>query len=175
MMERFAKADGPEKPERAAKVFLLSPEPDADVSEAVACVDKALTFEHVEARIGWFELSKGLAEHRAGRFASALDWLAKARRHCGDITFGDPRCPEATILAVTAMSHHHLGHVDEAQESLAEATQLSDGLPHPGVTDLGVGPENWAVLQVLLREARVLITPQAPASGAGATRPAAAR
>jgi tetratricopeptide (TPR) repeat protein len=180
---RFANDGTAESPEHAGKMFLLAPPDGADLTDALTCIDRALTFDHSESRIGWFELSKGLAEYRAGRFAAALQWLDKARYHCGDIVYGDPRYPEGTTLALTAMAHHRLGHAAEARESLDQAARLTNQLPKPGETDLGNGAHNWVVLQIILREARGVVGAQpagappvgAPAgAGIPATRPATA-
>jgi hypothetical protein len=104
-----------------------------------------------------------MAEYRAGRWQSALDWLARFREHAARITYGDPRYPAGTGLALAAMAHHRLGQADEARRCLDEARRLSEQLPKPGEADLGEGPDNWLVFQIYLREAAGVVDP-APAT-----------
>jgi hypothetical protein len=100
-----------------------------------------------------------------------LDWLAKFREHATRITYGDPRYPAGTGLALAAMAHHRLGQAGEARRCLDEAERLSQQCPQPGRADLGTGPDNWHGFQIFPREAAGLIDPRAaPAQPTNPTR-----
>ena len=158
MLRRFADTDNPEAAERTAKAYLLGPPGGgADVGRAVALADRSLAFPHAESRVGWFELTKAMAEYRAGRWQSALDRLAKFREHAARINYGDPRYPVGTGLALAAMACHRLGQHEQARRHLGESARLMEACPKPGGADLGPGPDNWAVWAIFHREAAALI------------------
>jgi serine/threonine protein kinase/tetratricopeptide (TPR) repeat protein len=166
MIERFKDRDQPDPLERAAKAWLLSPPPAADVAAVMPLIDKALAAEHGETRIAWFELSKAIAEYRAGNHASCLDWIGRFWTHSGKISFGDRRYPEGTALALAAMAHRCLGQIEEANSNLEKSIALMNEAPKPGRDDLGYGPENWVVWDLFLREAKQQVgnAPNAPTS-----------
>jgi tetratricopeptide (TPR) repeat protein len=169
MMERYRDRTDPDPLERAAKVFLLSPPTGAGagatVAAAVGMTERALAANHPPDRIGWYELSKALALYRAGRLDACLKCLEQVKADVPNISYGDRRFPEGTALALAALAHHALRHADAARDSLADAERLNATIPQPGKSDLGPGPDNWVVFQILLRElreARAASGPTAP-------------
>lgn len=174
MLRRFADTDNHEVADRTAKAYLLSPHQGADFDQAVALADRALALNRDVTRVGWFELTKAMAEYRAGRYAETLDWLAKFRTHSSLITYGDRSYPEGTGLASAGMAHHRLGHLDEARRNLDESTRLMDQCPKLGEADLGPGPENRLVWEIFMREAHTLIgSPEATSASTFAGTPPA--
>ena len=145
--------------EWAAKVYLLAPPPGdgQGVATAMGLIDGNLATLRHESALAWADLTKALAEYRAGNFAACLEWLATFRSNAPKLTFGDRRNPEGTALALAAMGHHRLGRPEEARRYLAESERLIELCPRPGEKDLGPGPENRQVWEILLREARALL------------------
>jgi tetratricopeptide (TPR) repeat protein len=166
MMELYRDRSEPDPLERAAKIYLLSPPAGADAgataAAAVEMTERAMAANHPPDRIGWYELSNALALYRAGRLDACVKGLEKVKADVRNVSFGDRRYPEGTTLALSALAHHALGHAEAARQSLADAEELNKAMPQPGESDLGYGPDNWAVFQILLREARTTCGPAAP-------------
>ena len=97
----------------------------------------------------------------------ALDWLDRFRTHSAKINYGDRRYVEGAGLALAAMTRHRLGQPEQARQCLDESERLAGEAPQPGRADMGYGPENWMVWQVLHREAKGLIGGAAAPGGAG--------
>jgi tetratricopeptide (TPR) repeat protein len=151
-----------------ARAALLRPAERDDLKLAADLIDRALKDKDT-ARGRWRQLTKGLAEYRAGQYASAIDWLEKSRQ-------GPPETPadhlEAQALLVLALAHHRLGQKDRARELLAPAVKIIDEkLPKAGGV-LGETWPDWIITHALRREAEGLIAPaprrepvEAPPSG----------
>ena len=146
--------------EWAAKAYLLAPPPgdDKGVAAATGLIDANLATARHESALAWADLTKAMAEYRAGHFDACLEWLATFRSNSPKLVFGDRRNPEGTGLALAAMAHHRLGRAEEARRCLAESDRLLERCPRPGEADLGAGPENRQVWEIFLREARALVT-----------------
>ena len=105
-----------------------------------------------ERNTTWFRLLKGITEYRAGKHASAANWLTAALT---------PDLPHRTATAESflAMAQHRLGNREEAKKTLARAEDRVARLtPKPGVGDLAEGGiENWLICQTALREAQSVV------------------
>jgi hypothetical protein len=131
-------------------------------------VDRGLELARFEGWLAWVEFDKAVAEYRAGNFAACVEWLGRFRDSAATITLGDRRNLEGAALALAAMAHHRLGHEEQARQSLDEANRLMEQCPKVGEADLGEGPENRQVWEILLREARALLRPDpAPTAARG--------
>jgi ATP/maltotriose-dependent transcriptional regulator MalT len=117
-------------------------------------VDVVLASGANQAHLPWFRMLKGMAEYRQGHLESAIEWLDQALRSM-DVDFSASR---ATALLFLAMSHHRLGHAEQARGALTDARALMEhGFPKAGVDDLDVGPlEDWLICHVIRREAETL-------------------
>jgi tetratricopeptide (TPR) repeat protein len=157
MMRRFAGRGDSGVKERVGKTFLLSPPPDseADVAAARRLVDEALELPHADDVAPYTEMAKALAEYRAGRFEACLEWVGRSRDH--QAVFGDRRKLDGTCLALAAMAQHRLGRGREAVASLDASQRLLDESPEPGKADLGIGPNNREIWEIVLREARSVL------------------
>jgi tetratricopeptide (TPR) repeat protein len=120
-------------------------------------VDQALASNEDGSVLPWFALTKGLAEYRAGRFDSALQFLDKAQSLNGS-------APRATIDLIRAMAHHKLNDHQRAREFLEKAiARMDKELAKPGVEPLS-GAENWLICHVLRREAERVVGVKAAAA-----------
>jgi hypothetical protein len=91
-----------------------------------------------------------------------LKCLEQVKADIPRISYGDRRFPEGTALALEALAHPGLGNRDAARHSLTAADRLNGTMPRPGESDLGPGPDNWVVFQIVLREAHTTCGPTAP-------------
>jgi len=96
----------------------------------------------------WFNLCKGMALYRCGRYQESLGVLQRAR-----IPQRAARTPAAECFQ--AMAQWRLGMGDEARSTLNRAAQaIERSLAKPGVDDLARdGIEDWLVCQVARRQA----------------------
>ena len=128
MARRFGSAEHPDAQVRAAKALCLAPCADADAALTRDLSEKATSAPMGEDRVGWFRLTRALADYRAGDDAGCVRSLEQFWPEGKEINFGDRRYPKG------------------AARLLAEC-------PRPGKRDLGVGPDNWVVWAILHREA----------------------
>jgi eukaryotic-like serine/threonine-protein kinase len=153
MLRGFADTTEPHIAERTAKACLLMPGAIDDVDQVLALADRAVTGteEHVWYRC--FALTKGLAEYRAGRYASAVGWVQRSSPNPDG--FG----VDATSFSVLAMAYVQLGQRDEARFALSQAQAImnakkpdpADGRPYGGDW------HDWVHAQILSREAANLL------------------
>jgi tetratricopeptide (TPR) repeat protein len=157
MLARFGETDVATIGERTAKVCLLTPKPIGEMAKLQHLLDLALTSDDDGGVKGWFALSKGLAEYRAGHFDAALQFMDRAQSI-------EAKPGKATIDLIRGMAHYRLGNGERAREFLEKAIVQINELPKPGVEPIS-GPENWLICHVLRREAEQLIGKTAPAAG----------
>jgi serine/threonine protein kinase/WD40 repeat protein/tetratricopeptide (TPR) repeat protein len=77
MLKRFANTKDVMVMERTAKACLLCPEPPGDPALLTKLIDRALKAGTEHFYFKYFQATKGLAELRAGRYPSAIDWFRK--------------------------------------------------------------------------------------------------
>jgi len=164
MLELFGTTEDRAIADRVAKACLFVAESGIDLSKACALADRAVSGGDHEW-LYYFQVAKGLAEYRVGRFKEAADWLTKSVT----ATRGSQavHCFIEGALCL-AMAQHKLGNPDEAAKLLKEAVEtLEQKVPKPGHAEFGAGFHDWIICQTLRREAEALInrTPTtAPAS-----------
>ena len=144
MLLRFSETDAPEDGERVAKAHLAVAETGVTVNDLSALVDRAIKSGPSRFR-AWFEMTKAMAEYRAGRFESALV-------HCDQARDLDRVTGRATLDVLRAMAHARLGRAAEASRCLRRAEHPGGPNP-PSVHDC----EHFALYEILLKEARALI------------------
>jgi len=152
-VERFGNTTDPNTAERIAKDFLILPCSEPDLEIAAKMAENAVSAPPNHPDMTWFQLGKGLAEYRQGRFAKTVDWMNKVLSDSGHEYNRD-----AQACIVLAMAQHQLKQLDEARATLARGLGIVDTkMPKLDSGDLG---ENWndlIIAHVLLEEATALI------------------
>lgn len=130
---------------------LALPGSGTDLAAVSAWADTAVT-DTSGVDLPSFQLAKGLAEFRNGRFAEATEWMHKALNHSNS---RDER--DLAASAVLAMAQQALDQLQEAHAALARASEIEARLPKSESGDLGANWDGWILGHALLREAQVLI------------------
>ena len=151
---QFRQTKDPIVAERMAKDCLILPGSGVDLNVINAWADLAVAAGKDSGDLPWFQLAKGLAEYRSGRFPEAAQWAGKALEKSGD----DYRDRQAT--SVLAMSQHRLGQTEAARANLARALELGAKMPKIESGDIGEGWLDWIIAHTLLGEAKSLIEAQ---------------
>ena len=151
ILERFGNAGGPpEVTERTLKVCSLAPGFEREVRDLSAPVDRVIATNSPSWLVPRCNLSKGLAEYRAGNDHAALDRLARVV----DLPGVSSR---VELDLVTAMACRRLGRTGDAGEALRRAiNRIETRMAHPGNDVLGPDTEDWLTCQILRREADAL-------------------
>jgi Tfp pilus assembly protein PilF len=146
LLDRFGKAEAPAGAARVARACLLVPGAVANLEGISKLADRAAAGLRKD-ELGRHYLLKGLAEHRAGRHAAALDWLKRLPPKAGGSA-------EAAALAVRALAQHYLGRAKEARAALANARALlAKRLPDPAQgRPFGDDWDDWLHCRLLVRE-----------------------
>jgi tetratricopeptide (TPR) repeat protein len=153
MLARFGATADPLTGERIAKACLLLPMTGEDLTTASRMADTAVTVGKDHRFLASFQLAKGLAEYRQGRFASALEWTEKALAKAGNNDQRDAQC-----YVVLAIAHHRSSQTNEALVALGKAVEIVE--PKPPRIESGDLTDEWPhrlISQILLREAKTLI------------------
>jgi tetratricopeptide (TPR) repeat protein len=156
MLRRFAKADDPGSVHWLTRTCVLAPDAVADAAQVVQRAEKAVAKEPKNLR---YLNTLGAALYRAGRFEDAVKRLTEA-------SASRPNEQEMTMPSTwyfLALTHHRLGHADEARRWLDKADQATEEAltPPAGPSEksgntTGPVPPPWnrgLALQLLRREA----------------------
>jgi tetratricopeptide (TPR) repeat protein len=160
MVLRFGSSSDGETCQHVANSCMLLPDSGVDPKQFAALLDRALASQVPPHLLPSFELSRGVAEYRAGHFDSALVWLDKAHDSLSDEL--------ASSLAIadffTTMSQERLGRSAEAHAAFQRASALVESrVPQAGVDDLRPGGlENWLICQCARHEAQHLLALRLP-------------
>ena len=132
-----------------------------DLEVACRMADQAVTLGKTSPLVYYFQFVKGLAQYRAGQFASAVDWVGKSIGQPATVGESAPDWNrDAAAYAVMAMAQHQLQRSDAAHAALAKAADIvNTKLPK---LESGALEDNWAdwlIAHLLLREAQALIAP----------------
>jgi tetratricopeptide (TPR) repeat protein len=157
MVSMFGASTDPEVMDRVAEACLLAPKGDA-LDTACQLADRVVTLATNSPYFDFFEMRKGLAEYRLGRFASAVDWILKAVNTSAkaptDWNFN------ATAYSILAMAEQQAHHPDKARAALARAVDISrTKMRQLAGGDLGEDAAHWLAAHLFLREAQDLIGP----------------
>jgi tetratricopeptide (TPR) repeat protein len=160
VLRQFAATADPMIAERMARDCLLLPPPTEDLEAIGKMVATAAAKQAGE----WVDLLKGLAEYRAGRFASAAVWLQKLANRNGQ---GIPAVQGAVVLA---MAQYQLRQPAEARATLARGRELARAkLPKLVPGNLDPDWNEVMTSRALIREARELIETGAASDPASRT------
>jgi eukaryotic-like serine/threonine-protein kinase len=152
-VELFGHTTDPNTAERIAKDYLILPSAELDLETAAKMAETAVSAPTNHPDMTWFQLAKGLAEYRQGRFGSAVEWIQKVLSRQDAVPERD-----AEAYMVLAMAHYRSGQADEARIALAKGVEIAEKkLPRLDSGDLGDGWLDWIIAHALLREARALI------------------
>ena len=156
MLKRFGATDHAQPAERITKACLLLPDAlsAADFERVQQLAGLAVTGTEKDGYYHFFMMSKGLADHRAGRYAEAVKCLERFPANA-DGTHWD-----ATKLAVLALAHYRLGDTKEAEAALAKSKAiLAQKMPDPAKGRLFGDRDwhDWLHAQILCREAEALL------------------
>jgi tetratricopeptide (TPR) repeat protein len=153
MLARFGNTADPGIAEHTARTCALAPDAVADFGPVLKLADRAARGSGNKGPDRWALLTRGLTEYRAGRPAGALDWLRRASPKAG----GDSL--DATAFAVLALTHHRLGHAEEARAALARArATLAAKMPNPKKGHpFGADWHDWLRGQILCCQAEALL------------------
>ncbi|HEV2294743.1 MAG TPA: tetratricopeptide repeat protein [Tepidisphaeraceae bacterium] len=153
LVEHFGNTTQPHIAERTAKTCSLGPGALDDFDPVLKLADRAVTGTEEDGLFRFFVLAKALAEYRAGRHASALDWARRWGANAGGNEY------DATAFSVTALAHLGLGQRDEATSALREA-QLIIGAKSPDTANgrpYGNDWHDWLHARILFREAEKML------------------
>jgi len=152
MFDRFARDPAAEVKERVAKVTLLLPDLSAaQLADCQMLIDTALKDDNRPDFVAWYNVTKGIAEYRAGHYRAAAASLAKSRAN--DSAPAAARCQADCFLA---MAFHQLKQPEKARAAL-RAAQAALANSTDATTPLN--PIDRAYARVALREAQKLISP----------------
>jgi serine/threonine protein kinase len=154
MLTRFGAIKNASYAQRTAKVSLLLPVTGADLTRSAGLADSALSL----GPNTWRDYTKGLAEYRQGRYASAVKWTEQvlAKPESDTPTAYDLLCAQDSM--VLAMAHYHSGQTNDARAVLAKGVEIIETrLPKLENGDLGVYWVDWIITHALMAEAKALI------------------
>jgi len=131
LITRFGESDQRVVGERATKACLLLPDvlnsAEFERVEKLAALAVCGDIKN-DGLFGFTAFAKGIVSYRAGRYAEAVQWIERfgPRPDAGWVH------NDAAALAVLAMAHHRLGHVNEAAAALAQVKSIIDQkMPDP--------------------------------------------
>jgi tetratricopeptide (TPR) repeat protein len=155
MVTTFRDANDPGALGGTAEACLLVPDTPTGCLAAGQLADQAFRLGQNGYRASDLRFIKGLAEYRAGQFASAIDWVSKSIGQPPMVR--GPR-PDAAAFLVMAMAQHQLKRQGEARAALAKGADIINTklLKRENAT-LDENWADWLIADILLREARMLI------------------
>jgi serine/threonine protein kinase/predicted Zn-dependent protease len=165
VLERFGTTDDPGDAAFIARTCALLPFPDGDAERVLKLADRAVTGTEKHPLHTYFQLTKALAEYRAGEFTASVTRLQALAPKA------DGGREDATAFTVLALAQHRLGQTEEARAALANARAVAAARmadPREG-RPFGQDWSDWVHFRILYREAEGLLT------GAGTERPAPER
>jgi tetratricopeptide (TPR) repeat protein len=165
MLERFGDTTDRNRAERIARTIGCVPLETSGVppQRLVEMADRALAGETPAPDLSWFQLARGTAEYRVGRFDAAALWLAKVPPS----ELADYKLAQLYL----AIAQYRLGDRARAAETLARAAKAMEDYPKPGAGKLSNEFHDQLFALIALREAEAMI--RGPAT-APTTRPFAA-
>jgi WD40 repeat protein len=164
VLVRFGATSDPFIAERMAKDCLIAADPGVNLQAVDALAGLAVTLGRTNGYLPYFQLAKGLAEYRQGRFAEAADYMEQVLPKSKNIIF-----LQAQASLVNAMALHRLGRAEPARLALAAGVELIESkLPKINSGDLGVSWTDWIICHQLTAEAKALV--EGGANGDGTVR-----
>jgi tetratricopeptide (TPR) repeat protein len=155
MVSTFRDVNDPGSLGGTAEACLLVADTPTGCLAAGQLADQAFKLGQNGYRASNLRFIKGLAEYRAGQYASAIDWVSKS---IGQPTVVRGPRPEAAAFLVMAMAQHQLKRPDEARAAFAKGADIVNTklLKRENAT-LDENWADWLIADILLREAQTLI------------------
>jgi tetratricopeptide (TPR) repeat protein len=150
LIDHFAQSSSPSALERIAKACLLTP-PDKELPQLIEMTDRAVRLGESHPFLPWFELARGLAAYRAGKFLETTNWLRpllETQWHGLGMS---------TARVYLAMAEHQLGNSQQALEHIASVRGTHAEMLDAGA-DWGDGWHDWLILELALEEAEALVS-----------------
>src|SRR5262249_42000940 len=153
MLMRFGQTKDLTIAERTVRSCLLASVALDDLKPVFPLAEQLVTGTETHVYRRWFLLTRGAVDYRAGKYASAIDWLRKSMDASQPVPQRD-----AFAMLFLAMAQHRVGQTAEARGLLQQASQWMEERARslePG--DLGVEGSDWMRIQITHREAEALI------------------
>jgi serine/threonine protein kinase/tetratricopeptide (TPR) repeat protein len=155
MVTTFRDVNDPGSLGGTAEACLLVADTPTGCLAAGQLADQAFKLGQNGYRASNLRFIKGLAEYRAGQYASAIDRVSKS---IGQPTIVRGPRPDAAAFLVMAMAQHQLKRPDEARAALTKGADIvNTNLLNRENATLDENWADWLVADILLREARTLI------------------
>jgi tetratricopeptide (TPR) repeat protein len=176
MVEQFAGTREPILAARMAKGCLLRPDAGVDLIVVSRWADTAVDRGKEYMGLPSFQVVKGLAEYRQGRFDNAVEWAGRVltnSNYRAASVISTPMARESPskeycqvqAYLVSAMAQWQLKQTNEARGALAQGIEITESkLPKLDSGDLGDGWIDWILAQTLMAEAKALIEGQPSAT-----------
>jgi len=164
MLDLFGDTEDPFIAERTAKLCFLLPDAAPDDPRPATLAEEAIG---TRSDNSWFALASAISKYRAGQFQESLDRLRIAQVRSGDQVYCN-----VLIELFRAMSQRQLGQQSAAENSLGKAIDLLNSNAPTAIDDVVDYGPSWhdrLISQIILREAKALITTKdsAPVEPAG--------
>jgi WD40 repeat protein/serine/threonine protein kinase/Flp pilus assembly protein TadD len=163
MLKRFQESADLGTLDRCAKSCLIGPEEVADVGRLVKLSERVVAGAKGSDIYHWFLQTRGMAEYRAGRFQTAVEWLEKSSQRCPKTMEGN-QCKALTNLFL-AMAYARLEPAarDKARKALDQALEIvGRDMPKAGSADFGSAWYDWLHIQIVRPEAEEVVKRKAP-------------
>jgi WD40 repeat protein/serine/threonine protein kinase len=151
MLERFGDTKDPVIADRIGVTCVLPPGPTEDRNKLAGLLDLAVTKQPDHPGMPWFQMTRGLADYRAGRWADAAGWLEKslAKQRPADYAW-------ASAHFLLAMTQQQRGQGEAARATLARAREITQR-QLPSLEQTGWFWHDWLINDLLRREAETLL------------------
>jgi WD40 repeat protein/tetratricopeptide (TPR) repeat protein len=151
MVQRFGDTEALQIGERMVKACALLPDSRVDPRQFLRIADRVVKAGANSPLLPYFELIKGMAEYRAGRWARAAVWLQKSPQFSN----WNRNLPAQALLA---LAYHRLGQSDRARQALERARGMRDQLPKVGEESFPTYNFNdWLIGHMVYREAAAIL------------------
>jgi tetratricopeptide (TPR) repeat protein len=170
VVRRFEKSTD----DRTAGLCLVYPGGPEDSQQVMKMIDAAIATHKDAFGLQFFQVSKGMAEYRAGNDQEAVEWLTRGRDEWTSYLASHTRDDRNRyiwdeVLAKTnyflAMAELRRGREDEARAALAKArAQMEDHVPQADSGSIKVAMEGWLLVQIVAREAEAVVGGKVPDS-----------
>jgi serine/threonine protein kinase/tetratricopeptide (TPR) repeat protein len=155
MMASFRDSGEPNTLAQTAEACLLGAGEESCSEAARQLAEQAFKLGKDSYLKHYYEFVKGLAEYRAGRFASAIEWVGKS---AGQQNLTAGRKTDAEAYLIQAMAQHQLKRAEESRAALAKGEEMVNSkllkLENATLDEYWF---DWLVAHILLREAQALI------------------
>jgi tetratricopeptide (TPR) repeat protein len=124
LIDAARKSQQPGDLERAAKAYLVCPEPESGLlASAALCAEEAVgLWEHNHGLQPWAQMAAGMAAYRQQRYVEAVEFLTDAQRAANRLIKGPS-------LLFRSMANLRQGHRERARKDFVAAVELMKPVP----------------------------------------------